>query len=127
MLFLALADAVLVAHLLFILFAALGGLLVVRNRWMAWIHLPAVTWGALIELAGWYCPLTPLENWLKVRGGEQGYSTGFIEHYLLPIVYPGNLTRGIQIVLGVLVVIVNVVLYTWAWRRHRPAERRDSP
>jgi hypothetical protein len=120
-----LADAVLVAHFLFIVFAALGALLVVRNKWMAWVHLPTAAWAALIEFAGWYCPLTPLENWLRVRGGEQGYSTGFIEHYLLPIIYPGSLTREIQIALGVLVVGINVLLYTWARRRHRVTDRRE--
>lgn len=122
-----LADLVLVVHLVFILFAALGGLLFVRKRWIAWIHLPTALWAALIEFAGWYCPLTPLENWLRVYGGDQGYEHGFIEHYLLPIVYPGSLTREIQIALGVLVVVVNALLYWWAWRRRRPAARRDAP
>ena len=114
-----LADLVLVAHLLFIVFAALGALLVVRRNWIAFIHIPTALWAALIEFAGWYCPLTPLENWLRVRGGDQGYEQGFVEHYLLPIIYPGSLTREIQIVLGVLVVSVNVLLYLRIWRRRR--------
>jgi hypothetical protein len=122
-----LADLVLVVHLLFILFAALGALLVVRKNWIAWIHVPTAAWAALIEFAGWYCPLTPLENYLKVRGGDEGYAQGFVEHYLLPIIYPGSLTRGIQIALGVLVVVINVLLYLWAWRRRGSAARRDAP
>jgi hypothetical protein len=128
MVYRALADLVLVLHLLFILFVALGALAVVRYRWMAWAHFPMVVWAALIEFAGWHCPLTPLENWLRRRGGEAGYASGFIEHYLLPIIYPGSLTREIQIALGALVVIVNGLLYAYcvlAWRRHAHAKRRD--
>ncbi len=121
------ADVVLVVHLLFIVFAALGALLVVIYKWMVWIHLPTAVWAALIEFAGWHCPLTPLENWLRVHGGDPGYSTGFVEHYLLPIIYPGSLTREIQIALGVLVVAVNIVLYVWAWRRRRPARFQACP
>jgi hypothetical protein len=87
------ADLVVLAHLGFILFVILGGLLVLRWPRMAWIHLPAVIWGALIEFAGWICPLTPLENWLREASGTAGYQGGFIEHYLVPIVYPAN-SRG---------------------------------
>lgn len=108
-----LADAVLVMHLAFILFVVAGGLLVLRWRGVAWLHLPAVAWGALIEFMGWICPLTPLEVWARSQAGETGYTGGFIEHYLLPVVYPAALTRDLQIVLGTLVLIVNVLVYAW--------------
>jgi hypothetical protein len=113
------ADAVLFVHFLFIVFVVLGALLVVKRRWVAWVHLPAAVWGALIEAVGWYCPLTPLENWLRLRGGEQGYSGGFIEHYLLPVIYPGDLTRTVQVTLAALVVVVNVAAYTYVWIHRR--------
>lgn len=115
----ALADAVLVAHLAFILFVVLGGLLVLRWPRLAWIHVPVVLWGAAIEFFGWICPLTPLEKWLRVMGGEAGYAGGFIAHYLLPLVYPAGLTRGIQFVLGAFVVSVNLAVYLVLWRRSR--------
>jgi hypothetical protein len=108
-----LADAVLVMHLAFILFVVAGGLLVLRSRGVAWLHLPAVAWGALIEFMGWVCPLTPLEVWARSQAGETGYTGGFIEHYLLPVVYPEALTRDLQIVLGTLVLVVNVFVYAW--------------
>lgn len=120
----ALADAVLVAHLGFILFVVLGGLLVLRWPRLAWIHVPVVLWGAAIEFFGWICPLTPLEKWLRVMGGEAGYAGGFIAHYLLPLVYPAGLTRGIQLVLGAFVVSVNLAVYLVLWRRSR---RRSGP
>jgi len=108
-----LADAVLVVHMGFILFVVGGGFLVRRWRGVAWVHLPAVAWGALIEFMGWVCPLTPLEIWARSRAGGTGYSGGFIEHYLLPVVYPAALTHETQIVLGALVLIVNVLVYAW--------------
>jgi hypothetical protein len=108
-----LADAVLVMHLAFILFVVAGGLLVLRSRRVAWLHLPAVAWGALIEFMGWICPLTPLEVWARSQAGETGYTGGFVEHYLLPVVYPEALTRDVQIALGSLVLIVNVCVYAW--------------
>jgi len=108
-----LADAVLVMHLAFILFVVAGGLLVLRWRGVAWLHLPAVAWGALIEFMGWICPLTPLEVWARSQAGEAGYTGGFIEHYLLPVVYPAALTRDLQIALGCLVLVVNVFVYAW--------------
>jgi hypothetical protein len=110
-----LADAVLVLHLAFILFVVLGGLLVLRRPKLAWLHLPAVAWGALIEFAGWICPLTPLENRLRARGGEAGYSGGFIEHYLTALIYPGGLTRNFQLLLGALVIAINVAVYWKLW------------
>ncbi len=111
------ADAVLVLHLCFILFAVLGALLVLRWRWLAWLHLPAAVWAAMIEFAGWYCPLTPLENSLRHAGGEQGYSGGFIEHYLVPLIYPSGLTRELQLVLGLIVIAINLTLYGFLLRR----------
>jgi len=107
----ALADLVLVVHLLFVAFVVLGGLLVLRRPRLAWLHLPAAIWGVLIEFAGWVCPLTPLENSLRTRGGEAGYSGGFIEHYLTAALYPLGLTRGVQFVLGMLVLVLNLAIY----------------
>jgi hypothetical protein len=107
----ALADLVLVVHLSFVLFVVLGGLLVLRWPKMAWLHVPAAIWGVLIEYAGWICPLTPLENSLRRSGGEAGYSGGFIEHYIQPALYPAGLTRGTQMVLGSLALIVNLTAY----------------
>ena len=112
-----LADLVLVAHFAFVVFAVVGALLVLRWRWVVWLHLPAVVWAALISFAGWICPLTPLENWLRELGGSAGYESGFVEHYILPVLYPGGLTRGVQIVLGLLVLAVNMGIYGWLLRR----------
>ena len=108
-----LADAVLVIHLGFIVFVVVGGFLVRWRRVVAWLHLPAVAWAALIEFMGWVCPLTPLELWARSRAGETGYTGGFIEHYLLPVVYPAALTHEVQIVLGALVLVINVFVYAW--------------
>jgi hypothetical protein len=116
------ADAVVVLHLLFIVLVVVGGFLAWRWRWLPWIHLPAAFWGMMIEVAGWICPLTPLENALRARAGQAGYEGGFIEHYVLPVIYPGNLTRTIQIGLGLLVLLVNVVAYV-RYFRSRPAHR----
>lgn len=114
-----LADAVVLVHFGFVLFVVLGGFLVLRWRWLAWLHLPAAAWGALIEFAGWICPLTPLELWLRRTGGEAGYSGGFIEHYLLPVLYPAALTREVQIALGLGVLAVNLIAYALVWQRKR--------
>ena len=105
------ADAVLLVHLGFVVFVVLGGLLALRWPWIILAHLPAAIWGALIEFQGWICPLTPLEQSLLHAAGEQGYAGGFVEHYVLAVIYPAQLTRSMQIVLGVLVVLVNVVIY----------------
>jgi hypothetical protein len=106
-----LADAVLVLHLAFIVFAMLGGLAVLRWPRLAWVHLPAMLWAAGITLAGGICPLTPLENRLRAAGGETGYHGSFIEHYLMSVVYPAGLTRGTQIALGFLLLAFNAVVY----------------
>ncbi len=120
-----LADAVTVVHLGFILFVVLGGLLVLRWPRLAWAHLPAALWGALIELFGWVCPLTPLENWLRAQGGERGYEVGFIDQYLMPLVYPPGLTPALQITLGIAVAAINTAVYaTLHTRKWRAARRR---
>lgn len=116
MVYRALADAVLVLHLAFILFVVLGGLLVLRRRWLVWLHLPVVAWGILIEFAGWICPLTPLENWLRTQGGDRGFSGGFINHYLVSLIYPEGLTRELQWLLGALVLAINAGIYFRVWR-----------
>jgi uncharacterized protein DUF2784 len=106
-----LADLVVAIHIAFVLFVVLGGLLVLRWRRLAYVHVPAAVWGAWIEFTGRICPLTPLENSLRARAGQAGYSGGFIEHYLLPLLYPSALTRTIQLVLGALVVVINLGIY----------------
>ena len=111
------ATLVVVVHLAFVTFVVAGGLLVLRWRRVAWIHLPAAVWGALIEFQGWICPLTPLEQRLWEQAGRHGYEGGFVEHYLVPALYPTGLTRGAQIALGVVVVTVNVAVYGIAWGR----------
>jgi hypothetical protein len=112
-----LADVVLLLHLSFVLFVLFGGLLVLRWPRVIWWHLPTAVWGAVVEFAGWLCPLTPLENWLRTKAGGEGYQGGFIEHYLMPILYPVDLTRTAQLALGLVVVAVNAGVYGWYWRR----------
>ncbi len=119
MIYRTLADLVLVLHLGFILFVALGGLLVRWWRAAALVHLPCAAYGVAIELWSWTCPLTPLENRLRAMGGERGYAGGFVEHYLVSVIYPRPLTRTSQAGLALLVVVVNGVLYTWALRTRR--------
>lgn len=117
-----LADLVLVAHAAFVAFVVLGGLLVLRWPRVAWLHVPAALWGAAIEFTGLVCPLTPLENHWRHLAGEQGYPGGFIEHYILSALYPEGLTRDIQLVLGLAVVVLNVAIYAWALRRQGAEE-----
>ena len=120
------ADLVLVLHLCFILFVAVGALLVLHWPRLAWAHLPAALWGALIELTGWICPLTPLENSLRRNAGEAGYAGGFIEHYVLPLIYPPGLTREIQLGLGIAVLGLNGLVYGALIIRRRRAKRDDG-
>jgi len=120
------ADVIVLLHLAFILFVAVGGLFVLRWPKLAWAHLPAVVWGALIELAGWICPLTPLENRLRAAAGDVAYTGGFIDRYIIPIVYPAGLTRGMQLGLAAAVVIVNLIFYgTLMIRRKRRGSQED--
>jgi hypothetical protein len=114
-----LADLLVAFHLCFVLFVVLGGLLALRWRRALWFHLPAALWGAGIEFVSGICPLTPLENHLRALGGQAGYSGGFVEHYLLPVLYPAGLTQNVQLVLGVFVVALNVAVYAVVWRRGR--------
>jgi hypothetical protein len=114
-----LADLVLLAHAAFVVFVVLGGLLVWRWPRAAWAHLPVVLWGAGIEFLGGICPLTPLENHWRQLAGEQGYPGGFVEHYVVPTLYPGGLTRAAQFTFGLLVFVINVAIYARALRRRR--------
>jgi len=128
MIYAALADATLVVHLAFIAFVVAGGLLVARWPRAVWWHLPAAAWGVAIELGGWICPLTPLEKWLRLRAGQQGYSARYVEQYLLPINYPDGLTRNVQLGLAALVLVANVAVYVFVLgrRRRRRAAARTA-
>lgn len=106
-----LANLVVVVHGLFIVFIVLGGFLTWRWRALAWAHVPLAVWGVLIEYQGWVCPLTPLENYFRAKAGLAGYSGGFVEHYLLPVIYPDGLTPRVQFALGTLVLVVNLAAY----------------
>ncbi|MBP1775036.1 MAG: hypothetical protein H6Q86_1042 [candidate division NC10 bacterium] len=112
-----LADAVLFLHLSFILFVVLGGLLALKWPWVAWAHLPAAAWGAVVEIMGWICPLTPLEITLRRAAGSVAYDVSFVERYLVPIVYPSTLTREMQMALGLFVLAINLGVYSVVWRR----------
>lgn len=114
-----LADALVIVHLLFVVFVMAGGFLLARWPKLAWLHLPAAAWGATIEFTGGICPMTPLENHLRVLGGGSAYSGDFVERYLLPILYPENLAVPIQQVLGGVVVAVNLAAYALACRALR--------
>jgi hypothetical protein len=117
-----LADLVLLAHAAFVAFVALGGLAVVRWPRAAWVHVPAMLWGAGIEFVGGICPLTPLENHWRQLAGERGYAGGFVEHYVVPTLYPDGLTRRLQITLGIIVVMINAIVYICVvWRRRQSA------
>ena len=107
----ALADAVVVLHLAFVVFATVGGLAVLRWRRLAWLHVPAFAWGVAVELTGWICPLTPLENRLRLAAGEARYRGDFIAHYLIATLYPAALTRTEQVVLGLGVLALNLAIY----------------
>jgi len=121
-----LADAVLLLHLGFILFVVFGALLVVnqrrRRRWLP-LHLAAAGWGFLVEATGAICPLTWAELYFRRLAGQAGYEGGFVDHYLLPLIYPAGLTRELQIGLGVGVLAINALLYAWIWRRSRPSKK----
>jgi hypothetical protein len=122
---LAAADLVVVAHAAFVAFVVLGGLLVLRWRRLAWVHLPAAIWGVIVEFAGWICPLTPLENYLRQRGGTPAYQGDFIERYVMPLLYPAHLTRQRQILLGSFAIVVNLFVYWLMWRSDRRRRSRS--
>lgn len=114
-----LADVVLALHTAFVVFVVAGGLLVLRWPEVAWAHVPCAAWGALVELMGWVCPLTPLEIRLRRMAGESAYEEGFLAHYFEPILYPSGLTREVQLWLGVGVIVLNVAIYAVVWRQRR--------
>lgn len=117
-----LADAVVVFHFGFVLFVVLGGLIVLRWRRAALVHLPCAAWGALIEFGGWICPLTPLENHLRSLAAERGYTGDFVDHYITRVMYPAGLTRGMQVAIGIFVISINLLFYWLAFgRRSRSA------
>ena len=117
------AEAIVILHLGFVIFVVMGALLVLKWRWVLFVHIPAALWGALIEFQGWGCPLTPLENSLRAAAGQAGYPEGFIAHYLLPIIYPGSFTREVQITLGIIVIAINLAIYGWVIvRRRKPGK-----
>lgn len=121
------ADLVLALHLGFIVFVILGGLLIIRYRLIAYVHIPAAVWGAFVEISGRLCPLTTWENGLRRSAGESGYAESFVEHYLLPIIYPAGLTRGVQIAIAGFVIVANIVIYGWLlyrWSKSRTTEIR---
>jgi len=119
------ADLVVLIHFCFILFVTLGGFLVIKWRQLILLHLPAAVWGALIEFYGWICPLTVLENQLRQANGGS-YSTGFIEHYIIPLIYPAGLTRDIQLLMGVAVVVVNLFVYSQVVKKFRETRKRHD-
>ncbi len=126
MLFQFAADAVLLLHLSFILFALLGGAITAWWRWIPIVHLPAAAWGIFVEVTGRTCPLTYLENYARTQAGQSGYRESFIEHYLLAIIYPAGLTRGVQFALAGAVVIVNIAIYGWLLYSRHMADRPDA-
>ena len=117
MLYSLLADLVLILHAIFVIFVVLGGVAVIWYRCLAWLHAPCALWGILIEYLGWICPLTYLENDLRTAAGSRGYTGGFIDHYLVPLVYLPGLTPGMQFMLGTAVLALNIVIYALVWRR----------
>lgn len=106
-----LANTLLVVHFLFIVFALFGGFLLFRYPWLAWLHIPAFVWAALISFAGWICPLTPWEVSLRRAAGQEGYTGGFIEQYITPVIYPDGYTREFAITAGITVIVINLLIY----------------
>jgi hypothetical protein len=112
------ADLLVLIHFGFILFVVFGGLFVIKWNKLAWLHIPCACWAAWIEFSGGNCPLTPLENHFRSIAGHTAYAGGFIEHYILPIIYPAYLTRDIQFILGSGVIVINLVFYAIAIHRY---------
>ncbi len=109
------ADLIVVLHFGFVLFVLLGGLLLIKWPRFVWVHLPAAAWGTFVEFSGWICPLTPLENWLREQAGDAGYAGDFIAQYLSAILYPEDLARKVQVILGILVLSINLTIYSRLW------------
>jgi len=118
-----LSDFVLLAHFAFIVFVLCGGLLLLRWPRLFWLHFPAVLWGVFIEVTGWVCPLTPLENYFRALAGADVYQTSFVEQYVLPIIYPAGLTPTIQLMLAAAVIMFNIIIYTWIVLERRRSKR----
>jgi hypothetical protein len=116
-----LADIILFFHFAFVVFAIFGGLIVLYKPRVAWVHVPVVLWSAVINLASWICPLTPLENFFRSAAGQAGYKGGFVEHYIAPLVYPGGMPRELEIVAGVSILVWNGFMYIYVaiWARRR--------
>jgi hypothetical protein len=123
-----LADLALLLHFGFILFVVMGGLAVLRRPRLAWLHLPAVAWGTAVELCGWFCPLTDLENYWRRQAGGPGYDSSFIDRYLTPLIYPAGLTREAQIALGLIVLSINLLIYgrLWCQKKKKAGSRNRS-
>ena len=122
-----LADLTVIAHLAFIIFVLFGGLLCFKWKWFYWVHVPAFIWGILIEIWGWICPLTPLENYFYRMSGKAGYAGGFIEHYIIPIIYPAGLTRTLQFIFAALVILTNIAVYYFILARLRSVKTGTTP
>jgi len=124
--FFILADMVVIIHFLFVLFVIFGGFLVLYKQGWAWLHIPAAIWGALVEFTGWICPLTPLENWLRIQGGGAAYASDFVERYIISFLYPSLLTRNLQFFLGFFVVVINICIYGWVIRQRKKGKVQMS-
>jgi hypothetical protein len=120
------ADLVLLTHFAFIILVVAGGLAVFRYPWFAWVHVPVASWGAFVELTGRICPLTTLENLLRIHAGQEGYASSFVEQYIFPVIYPAGLTRQVQFVLAGLVVAVNAIIYVMILLRRRAARQNEN-
>ncbi len=119
MIYLILANIILVLHFLFIFFVVVGSLFVFYKKWLIWLHIPAALYGVLIEFSGWICPLTPLENHFRILAGQSGYSHSFVQQYLLKIIYPEGLTRQSQLIMGSALLIITLIIYLLIFKRFR--------
>ena len=120
------ADILVVIHFIFIVFVVLGGFLVFKKRWVSILHIPSVLWAALLEINGWLCPLTPLEHYFRQLSGSSDYTGGFIDHYLVAIIYPEGLTREMQITLGFIVLGINLVIYALVFGKRSPGKKSST-
>lgn len=120
------ADLVLLTHFAFIILVVAGALAVFRYPWFAWIHVPVASWGAFVEVTGRICPLTTLENLLRIQAGQEGYANSFVEQYIFPMIYPAGLTRQVQLMLAVVVVALNAIIYATILLRKRKARQNET-